>query len=180
MENIKDKHIYLLIGPKGCGKSYIGVLFERFFNIKFFRVENWVLEIRKDWDVMDNEYFEIVFQTIESKIRQALNITDHLVFESTGLSEYFDVMLANLQSEYKVTTIKVNADMDICIERIRTRDQSIHVDVSDEQINKINKAVLIKDLKTDFSIENSNTSINQLKVEVGKIVGKTLPRVYSG
>lgn len=78
----KDKHIYLLIGPKGSGKSYIGTLFEKYFDIKFFRVENWVLEIKKDWDVMDEEYTKIVFQTIESKIRQALNKTDHLVFES--------------------------------------------------------------------------------------------------
>jgi cytidylate kinase len=72
-----------------------------------------------------------------------------------------------------VTTIKVKADIDICLERIRTRDQAIHVDVSEDQVNEINKAVLLRDLKTDFSIDNSNASITDLKMEINKIIERT-------
>mgnify|MGYP001825899733 CR=1 FL=1 len=67
MENNKNKHIYLLIGPKGSGKSLIGTLFEKHFNIKFYRVENWVLEIKRDWDVIDEEYIKIgLFELIDA------------------------------------------------------------------------------------------------------------------
>ena len=38
--------IYLLIGAKGSGKSFIGNLMEREFNIKFLRVEDWVKNVK--------------------------------------------------------------------------------------------------------------------------------------
>lgn len=36
-----DKFIYVLVGPKGSGKSFIGELFDRYFHIHFVRVEDW-------------------------------------------------------------------------------------------------------------------------------------------
>ncbi|EOZ98800.1 hypothetical protein A33Q_1454 [Indibacter alkaliphilus LW1] len=37
---MKSKIIYLLIGQKGSGKSFIGTLMEKEFGIKFIRVED--------------------------------------------------------------------------------------------------------------------------------------------
>ena len=48
------KEIFLLIGQKGSGKSFIGTLMDKEFGINFIRVEDWAKKIRKDRDV-DNE-----------------------------------------------------------------------------------------------------------------------------
>ncbi len=172
---MKSKKIYILIGPKGSGKSFIGILFDKYFQIDFLRVEDWVKELKKGRNIDNEEYVKEVFQTIENRIRQSLNKIDNLVFESTGLTEHFDRMLSSLQSDFKVITIKVNTDTNVCLNRIRSRDQSIHIEVSDEQIYEINAAVLAKNWNSDFEIENSNKTIDELKTEIKKIIKCSAP-----
>ncbi len=169
----RNKHIYLLIGPKGSGKSYVGRLFNTYFNIPFFRVENWVMEVRKERDLFDPEYIREAFETIERKIREVMREVDQLVFESTGLTDDFDRMLISLQSDYQVTTIKVNCSKDTCLERVRNRDQSNHINVSDHEVEEINSAVFLKDFTPDYSIENSDSKADKLKEEIRAILYNT-------
>ena len=48
-----------------------------------------------------------IFKAIETGIRDQLVEYDKIVFESIGLSEYFDKMLHSLQSDFDVKTIAV-------------------------------------------------------------------------
>ncbi len=98
------------------------------------------------------------------------NKTDELVFESTGLTEYFDEMLLNLQSDFKVITINVDCDPDICLRRVHSRDQSIHIDVSDEEVNEINSARMSEKPDTDFQIFNSEETVDELKTQIKEII----------
>lgn len=59
-----DKRIFLLLGPKGSGKSFIGTLFDKEFQIRFLRVEDWAKRIKRDRQVDDNEYLNDVFKNI--------------------------------------------------------------------------------------------------------------------
>ena len=93
---INRKTIFLLIGQKGSGKSFIGTLFDKEFGITFIRVEDWAKKIIKNRDVDDKAYLKQVFGSIEKGIRSSLAHKDQLVFESTGLTEYFDEMLERL------------------------------------------------------------------------------------
>jgi len=171
--NMKNKQIYLLIGQKGSGKSFIGSMFEKYFSIDFVRVENWLLGVKKDRDLFDEKYLEESFQTIENGVRQALKKTEILVFESTGLTEYFDSMLSNLKPDYNITTIKVKADSKICLKRVLSRDQSIHINISDKEVEEINSSVLQKNINTDYIIDNNNKSIDDLKEEIRRIIENT-------
>ncbi len=169
---MKEKKIYLLIGPKGSGKSYIGNLMDKAFQIRFVRrVEDWAKTVKKDREIDDKAYIEEIFQVIEKGVRKELTKYDDIVFESTGLSEYFDVMLENLQRDFDLKTIRIIAHDELCLSRVRTRDLSIHVDVSDNQVKKINEQVSEKGFIAAFSITNNDKTDLELIRELKRIIG---------
>ncbi|ASB49844.1 nucleoside/nucleotide kinase family protein [Alkalitalea saponilacus] len=159
---MKGKIIYLLIGQKGSGKSFIGTLMEKEFGIKFIRVEEWAKRIKKDRNVDNEAYLKQVFEEIENGVRDSLNDKDIIVFESTGLTEYFDIMLESLRRDFKVTTIGVYADRTTCSKRVKSRDQEIHINFSDDQVLMINEKVRERNFETDFSIINEDKSEKEL------------------
>lgn len=165
----KRKEIFLLIGQKGSGKSFIGSILEKEFGIKFIRVEDWAKQVRKNRAVNNEAYLNQVFQVIENGIRNALNDIDKLVFESTGLTDYFDQMLVSLKKDFKVTTIGIYADNSICLDRVRSRDQTIHINISDSQVTKINEMVRERDYQTDFRINNESKTEKDLIKELENI-----------
>ncbi|MCZ7609655.1 MAG: AAA family ATPase [Ignavibacterium sp.] len=167
---MNKKSVLILIGQKGSGKSFIGTLFEKNFGIKFIRVEDWAKRIKKERAVDNEEYLKQVFEEIEKGIRNCLNETDNLVFESTGLTKYFDRMIQNLSQDFKVTTIGVYADGTTCLERVKSRDRDIHINVSDNEVLMINDKVRERNFVTDFSIINENKLEKELINEIAKIV----------
>ncbi len=167
---MKNKLIILLIGQKGSGKSFIGSLLESEFNVKFIRVENWAKEIKRDRNIDDEKYLEEVFETIGKGVKQEANSYDRICFESTGLTLQFDKMLENLRKEFNVVTIKIVCDPEVCIERIKSRDRNIHINVSDNEIKRINAEVIRRNYKTDFKLQNDSKSKNELKKELNMIL----------
>lgn len=164
------KTIYLLIGQKGSGKSYIGALLDKEFGIRFIRVEDWAKQIKKERAVDNEVYLKQVFAGIEKGIRDSLNETDSIVFESTGLTDYFDQMFHNLKKDFQVKTIVVYADSKTCLDRVKSRDQKIHINVSDDQISTINEKVRERDFQTDFRIVNEAITEKELLQELEKII----------
>jgi shikimate kinase len=167
---MNKKTVYLLIGQKGSGKSFTGALMDRKFGIKFIRVENWVKQIKKGREIDNPSYLNDAFCVIENGIRDALKQNDKIVFESTGLTSNFDQMLINLRKDFLVFTIQIEAEKDTCLTRVKTRDQSIHINVSDEQVNNINEQVQLKKFDTDYFIDNEKKSEDELKQEIEKII----------
>lgn len=167
---MKTKSIILLIGQKGSGKSYIGSLLERVYGITFIRVEDWAKEGKRDRDVENEVYLNEVFKVIEDGIRNYLDKKDTVVFESTGLTDFFDRMLEQLRNDYKVITIGVHADHKLCLERVKTRDQKIYINVSDHQVNMINERVRQRRLRTDFQIQNDSSTEKDLIDRLSQIL----------
>ena len=164
------KKIYLLIGYKGGGKSQVGMLFHKYRAIRFVRVEDWAKQIRRERDVCNEAYIREVFETIERGIREALQKEDQIVFESTGLSDAFDRMLKRLQTDFRVVTIRVIADRIQCLDRVRKRDQSLHIPVSDEQLELINEEIAEKQIACDFSIDNRRAGESELISSIDQII----------
>jgi predicted kinase len=168
---MKDRGtIYLLLGQKGSGKSYIGTLFDREFNVKFLRVEDWAKEIKKDRHFENDEYLSEVFRVIENGVRKSLESHTEIVFESTGLTNQFDKMLSNLKRDYRVITIGIQAGHELCLSRVKRRDQAIHIDVSEAQVQHINQQVLARAIGTDFVIVNNDSNYDELKNKVFTII----------
>jgi shikimate kinase len=165
-----NKTIYLLIGPKGSGKSFIGTLMDQKFGIPFIRVEDWAKKVKKDRQIDNEDYLSDVFSAIEKGIRHSLDMNDKIVFESTGLTPHFDRMLENVKEDFSVVTIGVHANHELCLHRVKSRDQSIHINISDEQVNEINKQVKKKEMRTDFQLINEGKSVEELVSEMREIL----------
>ncbi|MGM0751524.1 MAG: AAA family ATPase [Bacillota bacterium] len=165
-----NKTIYLLIGPKGSGKSFIGTLMDQKFGIPFIRVEDWAKKVKKDRHIDNEDYLSDVFSAIEKGIRHSLDTHDRIVFESTGLTPHFDQMFENIKEDFSVITIGVHANHELCLNRVKARDQSIHINVSDEQVNEINKQVMKKEMRTDFQLMNEDKSVEELVREMKEII----------
>ena len=170
MDNNKLKKIYILIGPKGSGKTYIGYLMDSAFQIQFLRVEDIALKIKKARSFDDPVYLQDVFKAIELQVRESLHSNERLVFESTGLTHQFDIMLENLKKDFNVYLIKILADPETCLIRIKQRDTSIHVNVSDDHINLINDKVAQKKFLFNAEIDNNKASKEELYKQLQRIL----------
>ncbi len=167
---MQDKTIFLLLGPKGCGKSYIGQLMAKEFSIDYVDIEDFSKDVKKDQHIDDECYLKEVFKKIESGLRDLLNEKDRVIFESIGLSENFDVLFENLDRDFKVVTIGVYADNDTCMKRIQERDPKVQIDLTQEQLEEINQLIKEKNIETDFQIDNETKSTHQLINELSDIV----------
>lgn len=164
--------IYLLIGQKGSGKTFLGGLLEKKFGIRFIRVEDWAKQIKKERAVENESYLNDVFDQIEKGIRQCMQEADSIVFESTGLTGYFDQMLERLKKDFTVRTVGIYAEQDVCLDRVRSRDPSMHINISDDQVDYINQQVRQRNFPTDYSIVNQHKTEAELIHELAKIVGR--------
>ncbi|MDX9790752.1 MAG: hypothetical protein RBT61_07995 [Candidatus Kapabacteria bacterium] len=79
-------------------------------------------------------------------------------------------MFSSLKKDFKVITIAVTASSKLCLDRVRNRDGSIHVNISDEQVTRINKMVDFRKLQTDFVIINERESKFDLIQELKSLI----------
>ena len=165
--------IYLLLGPKGSGKSYAGRLMEAELNIPFCPVEQWLLELKQSPDLNNDAYLQAVFARIEEGVRTALQSATVVCFESTGLTPWFDGMLASLQQDFRVITIRLQADADVCLNRVEARDASTHLPHSWETVADINRQVAEKNVPAMHTISNSENNREALLKALQAVVKST-------
>lgn len=141
------KTIILLVGPKGSGKTHIGTLCERLAGVRLLRVEPIWLEHK-------GVSYSVVISEIVSRVKQMSETTDVVVLESLGLGEPFTLLLAALREAHCVKLVKVTAPLEVCATRVRTRDQSLHIPVSDENLQAYNSMAARVELDWDLTLEN--------------------------
>ena len=162
------KQLIILIGLKGSGKTYIGSLIQERLGINFVRVEDiWLTIKRKRFS---EEYYSEGFRLVEKEIENQFKSSDLLTIESTGTSKYFKPFLRELRNKYNLKLIKIDTFPDTCLRRIKSRDSSIHIPVSDDIIEQVNREALEVDLEFDTVIENENSSDDEILLKINEIV----------
>lgn len=162
------KQLVILIGLKGSGKTYIGSLIQERLGINFVRVEDIWLTIQhkrysKDYN---SEGFKLVKQAIANQFIHS----DLITIESTGASKYFKPFLRELGKKYDLKLVKIEASPEKCLRRIKSRDPSIHISVSDDIIKQVNRAAEKVDLEYDTVIENENSSDDEILMKIKEII----------
>lgn len=165
------KTIFVVIGQKGTGKSLFCRIVHELYGILFLQVEIIAREVKKERNVFDESYHDEVYIQIESQIRGQLKNCSAVIFESTGLAAQFDMMIENLKNDFKIVSIYIKSDPELCLERIKNRDTAIHINVSDKDVKYINRLVLGKKFNCDYTIEN-NGSRDELIRSVKNIFDK--------
>jgi shikimate kinase len=147
--------LYILIGLKGSGKTFIGKLIENNFGIPFLRVENIFKNIKLDRHYSDESYIKEGFTLLEKEIRNLFEETDMLTIESTGLTDEFKQMLESLRKDFPIKLIKIDADPALCLKRVTNRDSKYHINISDSDVEKINELAAKVTFDYDLIINNN-------------------------
>jgi len=110
------KTLWLLIGPKGAGKTHIGMVIDQHTDIHFLSVEPvWVRHLQQGgmaaqgWDV------------VTAAIAIAFQIHDSVMIETLGAGSGFAQFHRALQPQYAIKYIRVQADLEVCLARVQRR-----------------------------------------------------------
>ena len=139
------KTLYMLIGPKGSGKTTIGTLVDDRTDIAFLRVENIWLSLKPGEDG---------WQKVEQAIDRAFASSDKLMIENLGAGDGFHRFHESLSRKYTIKLIRVFCDLDICLERVKHRDRQNHIPVSDDKVAEYN--AIAARVKLDWAAEIDN------------------------
>ena len=164
------KTLYILIGLKGSGKTFVGKLTEDEFGIPFLRVENIFKNIKRDRHYSDESYIKEGFILLEKEIRSLFKETNMLTIESTGLTDEFGQMLKSLRKDFSVKLIKIDADPALCIERVKERDNKNQINISDSDVEKINELAKKVTFDYDLIIDNNISSERDILEQIRKII----------
>ncbi len=139
------KTLYLLIGPKGAGKTHIGQTIERTLQVPFLRVEPIWLSLRPG---------ENGWKRVEAEIDRLFVKSDQLMIESLGAGEGFQSMRSSLSRKYRLKYVKVAADLNECLKRVKTRCNKDHIPVSESRVEQYNEIASRVELPWDAVIQN--------------------------
>ena len=124
-----EKQLYMLIGPKGSGKTYIGTLVARRTDILFISVEPIWLSLAPGEDG---------WSSVEQVIDATFQTHNKVMIESLGAGDGFRTFHAALSQKYPITMIRVVADLQTCLKRVQTRSRADHIAVSDDKVMEYN------------------------------------------
>ncbi|HOW43718.1 MAG TPA: AAA family ATPase [Candidatus Aminicenantes bacterium] len=148
------KQVIVLVGPKGAGKTTIGEFLAGELGIRFLRVEPLFLEAHVRLGASHPDPDRLGFEAVLASLAAALRECDVACLESTGASPHFPWLLAEMGRLARVALVRVLADPAQCIARIRGRDASVHIPVSQDDIARINALACRKTLPWDAVIDN--------------------------
>lgn len=150
------KHVIVLVGPKGAGKSTIGSFLEAELGVRFVRVEPLFVALRDELGADHPDYERRGFELVIERLREALSTDDTICFESTGAAPaHLERTLDGVRDLARVSLVRVLASPEQCLERVRTRDCSVHIPVSDDQVERINAIAASVILPSAAEIDNS-------------------------
>lgn len=153
-----QKTLFMLIGPKGSGKTHIGTIVNQYTDIVFLRVEPIWLALKSGEDG---------WEKVEENIDTMFQTHNKIMIESLGVGEGFDRLHTSLAKKYLIKMIRVYADLDTCFNRVKNRDNAEHIRVSDDRVIEFNKTAAT--VKHDWNLEINNNDL-ATDVEIVKAI----------
>jgi shikimate kinase len=147
-----QKILYMLIGPKGSGKTHIGTLVNRYTDIVFLRVEPVWLGLKPGEDG---------WKKVEAVIDSMFQMHNKVMIESLGIGEGFSEFYAALAKKYFIKMIRVYADLQACFTRVKNRNNAEHIAVSDDKVIEFNKIAATVTYNWDLEINNNDPAADE-------------------
>ena len=153
-----QKTVFLLVGAKGSGKTYIGCLLEKALGICFIRVEQRLMEFLESRPShsrdLANDGYDLELEWID----EALSEHHEVICEATGSSRFLSQYLNDIRKKYDLKLIRVVCPLDICFARVKRRSKKHQFTVTDEKVQEINAASHNVKLSWDLEIDNSGNA----------------------
>jgi len=166
------KTVIIITGNKGSGKTYTGSLIEKEMSIPFLRVEPIFLNIIKGRNPFDPEYIHEGFILVEKELLKILENSNIVSFETTGVAEESKELINKLKLKNRVIIIRIDASPELCLQRIRKRDQTEHISVSEDLIHEINAAVPLQNIKADLILKNETLTGKEIIASISNFINK--------
>ncbi len=148
------KTLYMLIGPKGSGKTYIGMLVEKQMDVTFLHVEAIWLSLNPNVNG---------WVKVEQAIDREFENCQKLIIENLGAGSDFQSFLYSLKTKYEIKMIRVFADLNKCLDRVKNRCNKDHIPISDAKIEEYNK--IAANATFDWSLEiDNNGSVTDAEI----------------
>lgn len=166
----KRKTVYVLIGPKGSGKTFIGRLLEKKVGINFLSVDELGLQKSSESKLTGNDRIVESFQQEEAALEEILQSRHAVSFESTGAHPYLREVLIRLKAKYDVKLVRVYAPLEICYERCLERDQSVQLPLTNSQLIEINENAAKATFSWDLEVNNAAKLSEDNIIDIFKIL----------
>lgn len=162
--------VYILLGPKGSGKTYVGNLIEKKLGIKFISTEKIFLNLQKNRDVFDLSYMKDGYEAVEREIDKTLTTNVATAIESTGAFPFFGKFLKSLRNKYSVKIINLTSPYKVCMQRIQQRRKKNHIPMSAERIKKVYKASSALNYDFVLQIDTSKKTDKEITNSIKKVI----------
>jgi dephospho-CoA kinase len=145
----------LLIGPKGSGKSHIGRVLEARLGVHFFHVEPLWLEYYAECEAFGRQpVIAEGIARVHPVLVRALDRHSHVCVETTGASpEILDALLS-LRPRSEIIVGRVCAPLELCLQRVSSRDQTHQIPVEMETVRKVYALSESLQLRSDIMLNN--------------------------
>ncbi len=107
-----SKNLYMLIGPKGSGKTYIGRLIAKNSLAVFVEAERIWLNLQDG---------QSGWQAVEEQIDREFSGNDRVFVESLGAGDEFRAFYTSLKAKYLTKMIRISAGLETCLKRVQER-----------------------------------------------------------
>lgn len=158
-----EKILFMLIGPKGSGKTHFGTLVNQHTDIFFLRVEPIWLGLRPGEDG---------WKKVEEVIDATFQEHDKVMIESLGISEGFTKFRASLAEKYSIKMIRIYASLETCFARVKTRNSTEHIPVSDDKVAELNQLASTVAFPWDLEINNDDPAPDKAIIEAIQSINK--------
>lgn len=153
--------LVVLVGPKGSGKSTIGTMLAESAGAHFFRVEPVFLENIREGGATGDDLTRRGFQRVDAELRVRAALHPLIVIEATGAWPEFGAVLAGYRTMFNVALARIRAPLDVCRTRVRTRDTTVHIPVSDDRADAINAVAARVELDWDLDFDNGGPATRE-------------------
>ena len=144
--------IWLLIGPKGAGKTHIGRVIHAHRDVHFLSVEPVWMALSEGEDGW-------------AKVAEVIDelTADHtqIMIESLGVGRGFESFHHDLAARYRLRYVRVQAPPKVCLLRVANRDDAEQLDIPLERVAEYNRRAMQVDFAWEVEIDNSGPATDE-------------------
>lgn len=156
--------LIILIGAKGSGKSYIGRILESSFGVHFFHVEPlWMDYYAECRSIGKTPVIAEGVKKIHPLIEKEIKKHNNICIETTGASTEILNDFLSFASEVEIFIVRVIAPLELCLNRIASRDQTHQIQIDTVYIREIYR--LSESCEQEYDLLINNIDLQQEQLE---------------
>jgi len=149
----------VLVGPKGSGKSHIGRVLEQKLGVHFFHFEPlWIAYYSQCKAAGHEPTVPGGISVVHPKIKEAIRTHEHVCIETTGASPEILADLLSLASARDTLVARINVPLELCLERINSRDQTHQIPMDVETVKRVYRLSTAANVHSALILDNTALS----------------------